>query len=67
MSGDGCGGDGGHCGGHGGFGGADSGAGSLLPADIAVPKIARLEINGAPVIEQSHEFVIRKSEPDARD
>ena len=26
-----------------------------------------LEVNGAPVIEQSHEFVIRKSRPDAQD
>ena len=66
MSGDGCGGDGGHCGGHG-FGGADGGVGNALPADPAVPKIARLEINGAPVIEQSHEYVIKKSGPNAQD
>jgi hypothetical protein len=67
MTSDGCGGDGGHCGSHGGIGGTDGGAGLGLPADVAVPKLARLEINGAPVTEQSHEYVIRKSEPDAQD
>jgi hypothetical protein len=34
---------------------------------IAIPSDHRLEINSAPVIEQSHEFVIRKSRPDAED
>jgi hypothetical protein len=64
MSGDGCG--GGHCGGHG-VDGAGGGLVNALPVEPAVPRIARLEINGAPVLEQSHEYVIRKSGPDAED
>jgi hypothetical protein len=44
--------------------GADTEApAQLVPA--SPPK--RLEVNGAPVIEQPHEFVIRKPHPDAQD
>ena len=61
MSGDGCGGD---VGGHGGHAGASGGdrynADGLGPFN---PDPARkLSVNGAPIIEKSHEFVIKKNQ-----
>jgi hypothetical protein len=44
------------------------GADKEAPAQLVpVSPPARLEVNGAPVVEQSHEFVIRKQRPDAQD
>ena len=46
----------------------DPGGGDvILDATIAIPIEAGLRINGAPVIEQSHEFVQKKTDADARD
>jgi hypothetical protein len=64
MSGDGgdCGGHDGGCGGGGdgfasGFGGADAGAGPFVSIQTRPPE--PYSVNGAPVIEQSHEYVVR--------
>jgi hypothetical protein len=41
------------------------GGGQNLDAGYLVPPQTGLTIGGAPVVELSHEFVIRKPEPDA--
>ena len=42
----------------------DPGDGGAFPdAAMAVPLEARLSINGAPVVEQSHQFVLTRMRP----
>ena len=44
---------------------ANGGEGQILDAGYLVPLPDGLTVCGAPTVERSHEFVIRKSEPDA--
>ncbi len=59
-------GDGGDCGdlGCGGWiAAADaSGSGGFAGPGPCLPNLKRLEINGAPIVETSHEYVIKKSD-----
>jgi hypothetical protein len=62
MSGDGCGGDGGDAGVGGGDGYSATGLGPFHPNPIR-----KLSVNGAPIIEQSHEFVVHQApKPEAQ-
>jgi hypothetical protein len=63
SGGDGCGTDGGHCGDSASSGGGSDGGYGLGPdGKSPVPNIKRVEVNGAPVIEQSHVYVMKKSD-----
>ena len=56
--------------------GGDVGDGGIAPADTdnggfagpgpSLPNLKRVEINGAPVIEASHEYMIKRSDAENR-